>query len=114
MTIRWFGKRYNSPAYREAPHVPIPVGETCTNCLEPIKDGEDGWLDAAGNPFHRACWYRNIIGSLAHVQRRCSCYIPGSTASDPLGLTAREAAEAVLKELEKQSLAKRVVGDVIH
>lgn len=110
MTIRWFGRKYNAPAYRDSPQVPAPAGELCTNCLESILEGDDGWLDAAGNPFHRACWYREVIGSLAHVQRRCSCYRPGSTESDPLGLTAREAAEEVLKELQKQSLSQRVVG----
>jgi hypothetical protein len=35
-----------------------------------------------------------VIGSLGHQQRRCGCYVEGSTEDDPPGMTMREAAKA--------------------
>ncbi len=51
----------------------------CQWCEEPIEE------DALRSPFqdmHRECGYRLACGSLAHLQRRCSC------------MTKREAARA--------------------
>lgn len=44
-------------------------------------------------PFHRACLFRAVCGSLAHQQFRCGCFVDGSEAGDPPGLGKREAAE---------------------
>jgi hypothetical protein len=38
-----------------------------------------------------------VIGSVAHFQRRCSCYVLGASCGDPEGMTKREAARAALK-----------------
>lgn len=40
------------------------------------------------------CGFRSVVGSAAHLLRCCSCFIAGSTSSDPPGMTKREAAHA--------------------
>jgi hypothetical protein len=79
----------------------------CAWCKEPIVYGEDGFILPAileDGPswvaYHRACHLRQIFGSLAHAQRKCSCYVPGSTCTDPPEMTRREAAEAVVEYME--------------
>jgi hypothetical protein len=42
--------------------------------------------------FHPECMFRVIAGPVAHLQQRCRCYVKGSRAGDPEGLTPREAA----------------------
>jgi hypothetical protein len=93
--MKFFGVRYYSAAYTDAEHVDTPVGASCVHCSEPIAAGDDGWLVPPGSqPFHRACFLRGIVGSVAHQQFRCSCFVKGSTAEDEPGLTRRQAAEA--------------------
>lgn len=45
--------------------------------------------------FHHECGFRTAMGSLAHMQRRCSCY--GGSEDDPPGMTKRQAAQAALE-----------------
>jgi hypothetical protein len=63
----------------------------CTYCYEP--------LDVPRHLayLHRECAFRAVAGSVAHLQKRCSCYVPGSMESDPPGMTPRQAALAALK-----------------
>jgi len=46
--------------------------------------------------YHSECIARLAVGSLAHVQGRCSCFVEGGPRGDPLGMTKREAARAAL------------------
>jgi hypothetical protein len=102
--MKFFGVRYRYAAYDEAEHVETPVGARCAHCEEPIHTGDDGWvlplLDRPGHPteapFHRACFMRNTIGSVAHQQRLCCCFLRGSTKEDDPALTRRQAAEAAM------------------
>lgn len=66
-------------------------GLTCGHCHEPIRAGESAEVLM---PLHIECAARLAIGSLAHVLRRCSCYIPGATEGDPPGVSKRNAARA--------------------
>lgn len=100
-TIRWFGKRYGAPAYSDTPQVATPVGAECGHCSEQIDATDDGWIDSGGTVFHRECFIR-LTGSAAHHRRECSCFVPGSTCSDPPGMTKREAARAALDALQEQ------------
>jgi hypothetical protein len=111
--MRYFGKNYGAPIYEDAEQVPAPVGELCVHCGEAITDGDDGFvLPGAGlAPYHRACFLRGIIGSVAHVQHRCSCFVPGSSENDPPGMTRREAAEAAVSTLERAVESVRGGGD---
>lgn len=47
-------------------------------------------------PAHAECNFRAIMGSVAHIEKRCSCFVPGSLEHDPPGLTCREAAKAAV------------------
>ena len=38
-----------------------------------------------------------IVGSVAHVERRCSCFVPGATDTDPEHMSRRQGAEAALR-----------------
>lgn len=70
----------------------------CPDCDEEIVKGE---LVMPFNDntllMHYECGMRGIIGSVAHLQRRCSCYVKGASETDPPGMTRREAAKAALK-----------------
>ncbi len=66
----------------------------CVYCNEEILPGERA--DNKGSDFHPECLFRAVAGSVAHLQRRCSCFVPGSREGDPPGLTRRQAAAAAL------------------
>lgn len=68
------------------------VAANCLWCGEPVLEGEQ--TDAISEPAHRECFTRMICGSIAHIEKRCSCFVPGSTESDPPELTRRESARA--------------------
>jgi hypothetical protein len=73
--------------------VSIPV---CICCDELIAADDAIRYMANGDPLHWECMCRLVLGSVAHQERRCHCYIPGSTEEDPAGLTKRQAAQAAL------------------
>jgi len=110
--MRFFGRRYLAPMYNDAPEVHPPTGANCGWCEDRIEADDDGIvLDASpdigfvirlsdgslGLPYHRECFLRTLIGSVAHVEKRCSCYVDGSKESDPPGMAKREAAKLALK-----------------
>lgn len=107
--MKFFGIRYSAPAYEGMECVETPVGSFCAHCDEWIVAGDDGWsLPHYGGPYepkelayHRACFMRSTIGSVAHQQRRCSCFVPGSTEEDDPTLTRRQAAEAALAYFDR-------------
>lgn len=101
---KWFGAWHPAPAYLDTPEVETPVGAPCGYCEETILAGDDGFIDAGGKPFHRACFLRMVIGSVAHVQHRCSCFVQGAHEGDPPGMTLREGAEAALEAFKRSNL----------
>lgn len=104
--MKYFGHMYTAPMYLDAAEVPVPINAECIHCLEKFEPGDDGIMTDDGAPFHRACFFRTTIGSVAHLQKRCSCYIPGSTEEDPPGMTRRQAAQAALTLCEVLNRAK--------
>ena len=56
--------------------------------------------------MHVNCEMRGVIGSVAHLERRCSCFVPGSTESDPPGMTRREAADAAVTLWRQQEKSR--------
>jgi hypothetical protein len=68
----------------------------CIHCQEPIDEWEDYEQYANGPRAHRNCAIRAVIGSLAHVEKRCSCYVKGAEETDPPGMSRREAANAAV------------------
>jgi hypothetical protein len=92
--MRWFGPAPFSAVCRdpEIAHVPTPVGVPCSWCDEPIAADACGYFYSGPTPpaVHVECFVRQVIGSVAHQQRRCTCY--GGHDEDPPGLSKRDAA----------------------
>jgi len=101
MTMKWFGASWGAPFCEADEHIETPVGETCVHCDEPIAENDQGIVYANGPIAHLNCFLRGIHGSLAHIEKRCSCYVPGATCTDPEGMTKREAANAAVEAVEK-------------
>jgi hypothetical protein len=92
-----------------------PVGELCFHCREPISEDDTGFaIRSIGMPHafeigdgtylieHRECHLRSLIGSVAHVQKRCSCFVPDADETDPPELTKRQAARLAVELWEQQ------------
>ena len=97
--MRYFGTRYDVPTYEDAEEIPIPVGDGCIWCEEPIEDGDDGIQYINGPVAHRECWLRQGLGGANHINGTCTCR-GGSNPPDPPGLTRREAAKAAIQAFE--------------
>jgi hypothetical protein len=74
---------------------------TCLYCGEPVLSSDRSEtvyaLEDARPTLrmrHFECAARAIIGSVGHLQEKCSCY--GGTEEDPPGMTPRQAAKAAL------------------
>lgn len=67
----------------------------CLHCGEPVEDGEQSEMYHS-QPMHKECGLRGVIGSVAHIEHRCSCFAPGSTENDDPNLSIREAARAAV------------------
>lgn len=92
-TVKTFG--FSHPDHER---ITVPVGEPCSWCEEPIAAYELGYsLMCMGEDFakriytHRSCFLRGVIGSVAHIERRCSCYVHGAGDGDDPNLSKREA-----------------------
>jgi hypothetical protein len=96
----WFGKRGTGGAYKETPQTETPVGVKCLYCIEAIQMGDDGWIYSSGQAVHSECNLRMIVGSVAHQQRRCSCF-GGSGSDGEDGMTRRQAAIAACEHFER-------------
>lgn len=98
-TIAWFGRRLDAPAYDDAPQVPVPFGSECLGCGELIEEWDAGitmpYITTPGTvteaAFHTECQLRSVMGGVAHMEKRCSCY--GGVAHDD---SSRDEARAVL------------------
>lgn len=66
----------------------------CQYCGEPLEAGE--------TMGHQECRFRMVGGSVAHIERRCSCYVPGADETDPPGMSLREGARAALRAYRKR------------
>jgi ribosomal protein L37E len=73
----------------------------CLYCQEPVDDDELEHMR-----MHKACMFRSVAGSVAHIERRCGCYVPGSAEGDPPGMTLRQAAEAAVDTWRRKQLTK--------
>ena len=62
----------------------------------------------AGAEMHKECTFRAVAGSVAHIEERCACYVPGSTETDPPGMSKREAAKAAVRAWNARLKLQRV------
>lgn len=81
-----------------APRARHPV---CRWCDEPVLSGEQD-SHFPNDPLHLECAARSVLGPLAHLHRRCSCWGGDAGEGDPPGLTKRQAARLVLEEARRQ------------
>jgi hypothetical protein len=73
----------------------------CEYCHEPIDDDEIEHPAVQVWNTHKACMFRMVSGSVAHLERRCSCYVPGATEGDPAGMTLRQGAIAAVETFSR-------------
>ena len=104
--MKWFGKNWHAPICDQCPQGPVPVGETCNWCEEKIEAQDNGVVYSHGPVAHRNCFLRQINGSVAHVLKMCSCYVPGASEDDPPELTKRESANLVVDILREKGEIK--------
>jgi hypothetical protein len=95
--MKYFGESWGADICFDSEHVPTPVGQPCGHCGEDFEEGDRGIIDSGGFTTHLNCFLRPILGSVAHIQKQCSCYIPGATCGDPPGMTKRQAADAAVR-----------------
>jgi hypothetical protein len=80
------------------------MANRCARCDEEITE-RDVQAPYDGTPLHYECGMRMALGSIAHVEKRCGCYVPGSEEGDPPGMSKRHAARLV-----QFAIATRVSG----
>jgi hypothetical protein len=74
---------------------------TCFYCEEPMTVEEITRAVVSSLPWGEACWthqacaVRQVVGSVAHQERRCPCY-GGTAREEDEALSKRQAAEAAL------------------
>lgn len=94
--MNYFGKSWSSVCENK---VPTPIGELCYHCEELIESGDRGLIiPCVGDivqerPIHLCCFIREVVGSVGHQQKKCSCY-GGNEEDPPAGMTKKEAAVA--------------------
>lgn len=95
--MQFFGDRWDAPAFDDAVEVERPVGAQCLFCPDVIGPEDSGivtpYIDGRGkrsdSPIHLECHLRSVLGSVAHLEGRCSC-VTGRRADDRTSLTHRE------------------------
>jgi hypothetical protein len=116
ITMNGDENRFFGPAFGEDASVPAPVGQSCLWCEEAIDEGDSGVMipvvdslermEGHWGAYHRECYLRSIVGSVAHQRRRCSCY--GGDGEDDPSLTKREAAHAAAEEFDQTRMGQRL------
>lgn len=114
--MNWFGKDWGSQLCKDCPHTDTPVGQPCAWCEEPFVEGDEGVIIplihnencVEMKPYHLDCHLRTVTGSLAHVLKICSCFVPGSTKEDPPDMTKREAAWLAVKTCDLLSAVRKM------
>lgn len=83
----YFGN-WSAPVTDNRPRVEVPVGEPCFWCGHPFDADSHGLFmpvyGVAGpelQAIHKECNLRSVVGSMAHLEGRCSCC--GGTDTGP-------------------------------
>jgi hypothetical protein len=115
----WFGQPWPSgicydddDRLLEEMRKPFPAGEVCLHCEEPFDEargdrgqampfvGEGGRMSIIH--VHIECSMRQVVGPLAHLEKRCRCY--GGTDHASPGMTEREEAIEVWNRWTKRPI----------
>ena len=102
--MKYFGAHGHSPICDELERIEAPTCAPCGRCGEPITRSDDGFaVPCLGEPllvaYHRECFVRGIVGSVAHQQKKCSCF--GGVGEDDPALSRRDAAKAAVAFFEQ-------------
>lgn len=108
MTQRYFGERWDAPAFDDAELVATPVGETCGHCGERITENDSGtfenWVTIpegySVRAVHIECFLRSVLGSPAHLQGLCYCN-SGQPEEDD-GRSWREQGRETMRLIQEQ------------
>jgi hypothetical protein len=106
----WFGEPwasgicYDDNNYlRWNDRVPVPVGEVCLWCAEQFWEEDSGVsmgivaTDEDGKPTpkhgytHKECLIRSTVGSVDHLEGRCTCHGGGGVVLHPARTLRQEA-----------------------
>lgn len=105
MTIYYFGEPWPAGLFDDpdVQQVPTPSAD-CVLCEEPVVEGDQGTLFTTGEPAHRECSLRSVVGGIEHLTAEPghalgSCY-EGST------LTYRESALQAWKWVQEHGIGK--------
>jgi hypothetical protein len=105
--MHFFGQHWEAHEYRDFERVPTPVGEACAWCEEPIEAKDFGYVvpgfyrsGVREKPWHQECFLRQVVGSLGHQERRCTCY--GGEENDPVGFSRRQAARMAVAKFHAE------------
>lgn len=112
----WFGEPWPSREMRadvcrnDDTRVLTPQGKNCLYCGEAVVEGDRGVMmpatvkktgsnhyDATIEAAHIECFIRMTVGSLRHLQGRCTCF--GGTDTRPDGMSARDEAREVFEHM---------------
>lgn len=109
-TVTYFGKAHTGAVYYLAEPIETPVGSICLYCEELIVADDDGFRDAGFNIFHRECFTRMIIGSVAHMKGTCGCWDSKTATCDDAeeAIGKREGARRALKYAQDQKSRRTV------
>lgn len=96
--MKAFGFQGEPDIYEETS--PVPVGELCAHCAEPIAEHDCGvvmpLLMAHGKPriaaYHYECHIRLTVGSVKHQRGECGCFTGDFAADDDTDYPSRRAA----------------------
>ena len=83
----------------------------CPWCDEPVLPSDRAFVYANGPVAHHPCALRMVLGSVAHLERRCACYVAGAAEGDPPHLSRRQAAEAAVRLWQAQRAAGQELRD---
>ena len=118
--MNYFGKAWSHNILTHYECTPTPVGHPCMWCEEELVEGDQGFVMPCGSVItmdeetkifdkmvatfaavHLDCFLREIVGSVGHQTKQCSCF--GGDTEDPEGMTKREAAKASVKIYKERS-----------
>ena len=84
----------------------MPRKDKCPYCQEPIGP-DDEVAPHIKQTVHEECGFRMVVGSIAHIQGRCGCFVVGSEEGDPPGMTKRLAARAAFGYFKTLTVPQR-------
>lgn len=99
--VKWFGDSWDANICDPQHKIDIPLDAKCCWCDEGFDAESQGvrivsyGSDTPYAFYHVCCFLRSTIGSLGHLQKKCSCF--GGNEEDPPEMTKREAAVAATR-----------------